>query len=366
MKRFFGVLSFFALALVACAIAFNPARSQTTGGGIPADIIGRSLSDGLTRTGTAYTDRNAYPITVLKNQNSRAEIQVVNYNTGNASRAGIVVGVEGQGAIALRGTSNSYITGVANGPNGAQGLINTGTTVPMVFATNDTLRLFIDGNGGDTTLSTVLRLANGSTTAPAYTFANATGVSAGTGIYSAAAGYIDFTSRQNTNLEIGPTYVAMQGTAQFMLLDGSAATPAATFINNSNDGLYRVGPHDIGVSINGTKVADFKSTGIDNLGQTIPHFAHAKITVTPATSCAVTNGLAVSACSFVGVGIYDLTLTGFSAVPHCTVTIDDTATFTSTIATIRSGSSTSSNIRVALAVSGAAFDNSFDVICLGV
>lgn len=266
MKRFIGVLSFMALCLVACAIAFNSTHAQTSGGGVPSDLKVRSATMDLTTLRTNYTDKSQYPLFVGKNQNSRNEAAIINYNTGNASRAGIVVGVDGQGSIAMRGTSNSYVTGISGGPNGAQGLINTGGAVPIVLAVNDTLIWHLKGDTSETETSKPLRIPNGSQSAPSLLVANSTGGSAATGMWSAAAGYLDFSSRGNWIMEIGPSYLATQGTAQFIVVDGSAASPAIAFINNSNDGFYRTGSHTYAAGVNGAAVLNFAAASVTATG----------------------------------------------------------------------------------------------------
>lgn len=48
----------------------------------------------------------------------------------------------------------------------------------------------------------------------------------------------------------------------FKAPDGAVGTPAFTFTNDPDSGLYRIGANNIGLALNGTKVVDFATTGI--------------------------------------------------------------------------------------------------------
>lgn len=58
----------------------------------------------------------------------------------------------------------------------------------------------------------------------------------------------------------GSTTINTIGTNLFG--DGTVSAPSISFLSEGSSGIYRVGAGDIGVSILGTKVADFKSTGL--------------------------------------------------------------------------------------------------------
>ncbi len=116
----------------------------------------KSVTVGV-RASTGYEDVDQYPITIFKNQNSRAEIILLNTNTGSSSRGGIVVGVQGEGAVALRGFSNAY-AGFPGGPSGGQGVLHTGGVFPLIFGTNDITRMFMAGDGSSITHYTPLML----------------------------------------------------------------------------------------------------------------------------------------------------------------------------------------------------------------
>lgn len=51
-------------------------------------------------------------------------------------------------------------------------------------------------------------------------------------------------------------------TTSLTLVDGSDLSPALSFASQTNTGLYKANTEDLGVTINGTNVATFKSTGL--------------------------------------------------------------------------------------------------------
>ena len=75
--------------------------------------------------------------------------------------------------------------------------------------------------------------------------------------------------------------------------DGSAASPGIRFVNDQDTGFFKDTANEIAVSVGGTKVGEFTSTGIDGtvIGGTTP----AAITATSVTSTndASVNGLTV-------------------------------------------------------------------------
>lgn len=54
-------------------------------------------------------------------------------------------------------------------------------------------------------------------------------------------------------------------TAPLQCSSGTAANPSLTFSAGPTDGWYRVGAHDVGMSINGAQIADWQSTGLQLL-----------------------------------------------------------------------------------------------------
>lgn len=128
----------------------------------PRQSLSPAVTAGVTRAGSSYTSTTTYPFAMMASANSRIEAAIINYGstTGTARAAGLVVGVDGAGAVAIRATSSDYgPTGtLANGPSGvSQVMIHTGApNVPIVFGTNDTARLMIGGTG----IISVLALQN--------------------------------------------------------------------------------------------------------------------------------------------------------------------------------------------------------------
>jgi hypothetical protein len=105
------------------------------------------------------------------------------------------------------------------------------------------------GKGG---MTAVIKEADGTSAAPAYSFTN----EAGSGLYRVGAGDLglavlgtkvqDWTSNGVTSL----------------LTDGAVGTPSMTFLADLDTGFYRVGANDFAAVAGGAKVAEFTSTGL--------------------------------------------------------------------------------------------------------
>jgi len=74
-----------------------------------------------------------------------------------------------------------------------------------------------------------------------------------------AAGY--FTDLSATNLTVTATT-----TSPLLLDDGTVSAPAYSFMNDSNSGLYRIGADNIGLTLNGSNVVDYATTGVTITG----------------------------------------------------------------------------------------------------
>lgn len=55
-------------------------------------------------------------------------------------------------------------------------------------------------------------------------------------------------------------------TGAFMAASGTVAAPGITFGADTDSGLYRIGANNIGVAVNGAKVLDIATTGLDIVG----------------------------------------------------------------------------------------------------
>lgn len=112
-------------------------------------------------------------------------------------------------------------------------------------------------NISTTTMSSdlVLRIGNGSQTTPAYHFTAHTG----SGLYTDASGFLNFSVNGTWVVGIDNTGVVLNGTTKFYNGDGTAALPSVTFINDTDTGIFRVGANNIGVATNGVKILDIST-----------------------------------------------------------------------------------------------------------
>ena len=104
--------------------------------------------------------------------------------------------------------------------------------------------------------------------------------------------------------------------------DGSAASPGIRFVNDQDTGFFKDTANEIAVSVGGTKVGEFTSTGIDGtvIGGTTP----AAITATSVTSTndASVNGLTVGRGAG---GVSTNTASGYQALYSNTTASNNTA-----------------------------------------
>jgi hypothetical protein len=82
---------------------------------------------------------------------------------------------------------------------------------------------------------------------------------------------------------------------QKLVLDGKVTAPGLAFASDPDSGLYRIGANNIGLSLNGTKIVDFTTTGINstNLGVTTP--GSGACTSLSATGALTYGGVALTA-----------------------------------------------------------------------
>jgi len=123
--------------------------------------------------------------------------------------------------------------------------------------------------------TTSISLANGTVSAPSLNFAAETG----TGVYRGTAGEFDIAILGANLFTLTATGLAINGTISGTAITGttitgtglvtgtgSAAGPSITFTGNTNTGFYRSASNTIGVSANGTQVANFGTTGLNVIG----------------------------------------------------------------------------------------------------
>lgn len=98
-------------------------------------------------------------------------------------------------------------------------------------------------------------MGDGAAGTPAYTF----GADANTGIWRGAADDMRISTGGVTRLRIQNTAVDTEA-AQHRFTDGSAASPALTFISDTDTGIYRDATNRLGIAAGGSKIADFRAT----------------------------------------------------------------------------------------------------------
>lgn len=98
---------------------------------------------------------------------------------------------------------------------------------------------------------------DGSAGSPAITFTSDTD----TGIYRAGANDVRIVAGGAGNLQVNAS--AVSTLVPNLSADGSAAAPAFSFFNDSDNGVYRIGTNNIGISAGGTKVIDVNATTVN-------------------------------------------------------------------------------------------------------
>lgn len=107
-------------------------------------------------------------------------------------------------------------------------------------------------------------------------------------------------------------------------VDGTVTLPAYSFTNETGSGLYRIGAHDIGLSVNGTQQCEWNSTGMlvpGTLGvtgaATLASTLGVTGTINGATIAATTfNGATIASTSFNGATITSTTFNGVVPSPQ--------------------------------------------------
>jgi hypothetical protein len=80
-----------------------------------------------------------------------------------------------------------------------------------------------------------------------------------TGMYSVGADDLGFSTGGTLRFDISTT--AFTGTLPFRGQDGTVSAPALSFSGDTDTGLYRVGANTIGVTVNGSNIAQFLGNG---------------------------------------------------------------------------------------------------------
>lgn len=184
-------------------------------------------------------------------QSSQANALRLSNNSGRI-RIGSLSGVQGSvtaPAIAFAGTSDTFNTGIYSSTNGsidftAQGSLRLTISNSLISSSGN----FRTGLGSVTSVS--LGLGEGNT-----------------GFYRIAAGQIGISTAGGLRVDINASRMAMS--TPIHLSSGTASVPSLTFSGDTaqNSGLYLIANDNIGVSINGSQMAAFSSTGMNLNGR---------------------------------------------------------------------------------------------------
>jgi len=118
------------------------------------------------------------------------------------------------------------------------------------------------------TLSGVLKLADGTAGAPAYSFTDDTDC----GLYRIGTNNLGLSVNSTKILDVGTTGLGVTGTVTpsgvVVGPVGAVGAPTYTFTGDTNCGIYRIGADNIGLTCAGSKVLDVSATGLGITGTT--------------------------------------------------------------------------------------------------
>lgn len=119
---------------------------------------------------------------------------------------------------------------------------------------------------GQTVITNPIRFASGSVGLPAITFSADTDC----GIYRIGANNIGVSVNATKILDIATTGLGVTGTVApsttVTNATGTVLLPSYTFASDLNSGMYWIGADNIGVAVNGAKVLDIATTGLNVIG----------------------------------------------------------------------------------------------------
>jgi len=132
----------------------------------------------------------------------------------------------------------------------------------------------VDSTGGLVADAGYIRNADGSVSVPAYSFSN----DPDTGIFRGGVNFLSFTAGGTEVVSfagtgsgsavlpgVNDTYAlgsAALGWTKLYMMEGTAATPAYTFRNDTDTGLYRVGADRVSIALGGVQRFDLNATSL--------------------------------------------------------------------------------------------------------
>lgn len=138
----------------------------------------------------------------------------------------------------------------------------------------------------------VLGVANGAVTAPGVAFAS----DLDTGVYRIGANNLGVAAAGAKVLDVSATGLGVVGTA--LIGDGAVGAPAIGFSADTDNGLYRIGANNVGLSIAGSKVVDWAAASTTFTGAVVR--ASQKRLIGSDAKVGATAGWVVNAATNVG------------------------------------------------------------------
>ncbi len=213
--------------------------------GAPALTFATETTSGFYRTGaltyafgiggTQVLDFTTTELTFGQSLNQQVSLRCLNPNTGALSSGRILAGVSGEGVFAITGTSNAYGEYIpGSGLTGRQVVMNTGINTPIMFATNDVMRVLLHGNGDYVLFRPPVRGPNGSLSACSFAFENDTT----TGMYRVGDNDLGLAVDGTLRLRINSSGVTLP-VAPLLNADGAVGAPSYSFASAPTTGMYQ-------------------------------------------------------------------------------------------------------------------------------
>jgi len=243
------------------------------------DVDGTLEADAITLGGTALGDL-AVLDSVAAGQIDANAVAASELNVSGNGSSGQVLTSDGDGSFSwtakTTNTDTTYSAGTGLGLSSTTFSVDaaqTGITSILAtdvkigeddqtkvdFETADQINLYANNTHSVTVASTGLLTVDGAAGTPAYSFADDTN----TGMYSSAADTIDFAVGATQVFSMSSSGVNVLNNYKFGISDGGAANPTLRFVDDTDTGIYRPASGQIGFTSNGTAQVIFKDGVIE-------------------------------------------------------------------------------------------------------
>jgi len=197
------------------------------------------------------TDHDGTPA----NEIARGNIVLVLSGTDNANRQYIMNGTDAADPNAIVPGSESQdwiIYSQAEAITNGTGLTKTGLTLALDTAYTDGRYLrgdTADTAAGQITFNAGALFSLGSAAAPSIAFAADTD----SGIYGDGSNLVGITTAGSSKLQISNSGLVLENNNGLFSVDGSAATPSISFASDTDTGIYKRSTNDIAIATNGVE-----------------------------------------------------------------------------------------------------------------